>query len=141
LRQLPEEIETCSTPRCLFRFWFFLLDSDRCFALRDHSEMNSVFSDFHRARPGGITTGRLPGHTEDPLPALPSHSLREWEGREDRWSARSVADQLSPRWDKPSGSGMRQDVFRASIAEIESRQLAEVISESSLSGGGILPPI
>ena len=87
--------------------------------LRDHSEITSVFSDFHRARPGGITTGQLLGHTEDP---------------ENRWSGRSVAGQLSPRWDKPSGSGMWQEVFRASIAEMESRQLAELIFESSLSG-------
>jgi predicted secreted protein len=71
----------------------------------------------HWTGPGGITTGQLLGHTEDP---------------ENRWSGRSVAGQLSPRWDKPSGSGMRQEVFRASIAEMESRQLAELIFDSSL---------
>jgi len=52
--------------------------------LRDHSEITSVFSDFHRARPGGITTGQLLGHTEDPLPALPFHSRSEWKGRAGR---------------------------------------------------------
>ena len=34
----------------------------------------------------------------------------------------SVAGQLSPRWDKPSGSGRWWEVFRASNTEIESRQ-------------------
>ena len=71
----------------------------------------------HWTGPGGITTGQLLGHTEDP---------------ENRWSGRSVAGQLSPRWDKPSGSGMWQEVFRASIAEMESRQFAELIFDSSL---------
>ena len=51
----------------------------------------------------------------------------------------TVAGQLSPRWNKPSGSGMRQEVFRASITEIESRQFAELIFDSSLSHEIVLP--
>ena len=35
-------------------------------------------------------------------------------------------------WDKPSGSGMWQEVFRASITKIKSHQFAELIFDSSL---------
>ena len=85
----------------------------------DRSEITSVFSDFHPACPHlGSQLASYRAIRKIPL---------------NRWSGLSVAGQLSPRWDKPSGSGMRQEVFRASIAEMESRQLAELVSDSSLS--------
>jgi len=91
-----------------------------CHPLRDHSEITSVFLDFHRACPGWDHNWPATTQYGRSSPRL-SFRLAERVGRkvwENRWSGLSVAGQLSPRWDKPSGSGMWQEVFRAENTEI-----------------------
>ena len=94
-----------------------------------------MFLDFHRACPGWDHNWQATRQYGRSPPRLsfrfaPRIGRKVWERRS---CGLPVAGQLSPRWNKPSGSGMRQEVFRASITEIESRQFAELIFDSSLS--------
>ena len=72
--------------------------------LRNQGKITSVFSDFRRACPGRNHNWPATGEGENPLPHFPSHSRSEWEGKSGS-RGHAVADQLSLRWDKPSGSG------------------------------------
>ena len=99
----------------------------------DHSERTSVFLDFHRACPGwdhNWPATTQPGRSSPRLSfrLAPRVGRKVWENS---WSGLSVAGQLSPRWDKPSGSGMWQEFLRAENTEIVFRQFAELILDSS----------
>ena len=99
--------------------------------LRNLGKTTSVFSDFRRACPGRNHNWPATGEGENPLPHSPSHSLREWEGE---WGSRghAVANQLSPRRDKPSGSGR---------AEFSEHQIPKLFFPRSLVTLGVSPTV